>query len=89
MDNRLNQKLTVESVFDDYDNILDVGETRLILSHYPFICKRFHRMAYFTHHRRSLKALKVYVLPFLHERRLYLNRMAQFHKYFYFTFDQK
>jgi hypothetical protein len=75
-DGSQNKKLNENIIFDDYNNILDLGENRLILSHHPFICRRFHRMAYFTHHRKSLRPLKVFVLPYLHERRIYMNRMA-------------
>lgn len=42
-------------------------------------------MAYLTRDQRHMEPSRVVILPFLHERKLYINKMESHHKYFYFT----
>ena len=39
-------------------------------------------MAYFTRSTKGMKALKLIIMPFLHERRLYVTRAEPQDKYF-------
>ena len=44
-------------------------------------------MAFVRSNSTKYWALKAIVLPFLHERRILLDKMQKFHKYFYFVLE--
>lgn len=71
--------------FNKYDEVLSLqkGETIKIVS--PLDSIQAHRFAYIMLNNESLSCKRLLILPYLHERRVYLNRMKQNTNYFYTT----
>jgi len=74
-------------IFDFYSNIFNLGPTISIRSGTPLDSIRYHRFVYITRDRAFEQPQKIMVLPYLHERRIYLNRIMDNTTYFYTTID--
>ena len=55
----------------------------------PLKSIELHKMAYFTYNQKYSKPMKMIILPYLHERRIYLNKMKPGKKYYYTFFKNK
>lgn len=75
--------MTQESAFDKYDHLLDLKPTASVVCNTPIVSMQLHRLAYFTRNEKLQKANDLVILPYLHERRIYLNKMKPDCKYFY------
>ena len=51
----------------------------------PVSSLKYHRLVYFSKNKKELLPNKVTILPFLHERKIYLSRMKEEQEYFYST----
>lgn len=64
----LKSKLNEHTVFNKYDNILDLEDNETVQSNSPIICQYNHRMAYFTRNQKNMAPMNMVILPYLHER---------------------
>lgn len=71
------------TLFDHYDNILDLKANEQIQANYPILSIQNHRQVYLTRNPDSHKPFKLIILPYLHERKIYLNPMKPRNNYFY------
>jgi hypothetical protein len=68
-------KLNEEQVFDHYDNILLMkDESDYVQSATPLQTCLYNKLAYLIRNIKKLKPRVLLILPYLHERRIYLNR---------------
>mmetsp|Transcript_8198 Transcript_8198/g.12570 ORF Transcript_8198/g.12570 Transcript_8198/m.12570 type:complete len:118 (+) Transcript_8198:3002-3355(+) len=81
-------QLKQNNLFDKYDDILDLKPTERVHSKNPVICNENHRQVYFTRNFSSLSPMRMIILPFLHERKLYINRIDRNHRYFYTVIEE-
>mmetsp|Transcript_16686 Transcript_16686/g.25715 ORF Transcript_16686/g.25715 Transcript_16686/m.25715 type:complete len:209 (+) Transcript_16686:932-1558(+) len=81
-------QLMENQVFDKYEDLLDLKPTERVHSKNPIICNENHRQIYFTRNMSSLSPMRLIILPFLHERKLYINRIDRNHKYFYTVIEE-
>lgn len=77
------KRLVENMVFDNYEDLLDLQEGESVQSNNPYLDIFTNRMFYYTRNANKLKPKRVLMLPFLHERKVYLNRMKDKHQYFY------
>ena len=75
--------MSQEEAFDKYDDLLDLKKGEVIVAGTPLTSLELHKMAYFTRNKRFLKPNKLIILPYLHERKIYLNKMKPTSQYFY------
>ena len=61
-------------LFDTYHEILPLTDNEVVQSASPMQTCLYHRLAYILRNQRELKPRKLLILPYLHERRIYLNR---------------
>ena len=72
-----------EIYFNRYHNILTLEEGETIKTNMPMESLQSHRLAYVVLNNQDLKPKKMIIVPYLHERKIYLNRMKQNTNYFY------
>ena len=72
--NRTN--LRENQLFDHYSDIMEVYHDDYIQSGTPLQCSLYNRLAYLIKNKR-FKVRKLLILPYLHERRIILNRRFQ------------
>jgi hypothetical protein len=72
-----------EIYFNSYHNILTLEEGETIKTNMPMESLQSHRLAYVVLNNQDLKPKKMIIVPYLHERKIYLNRMKQNTNYFY------
>ena len=75
-----------EKFIDKYTDILDLQKGEMVLAKFPKLSLQCHKQFYITNNQKYKKPYKLIVLPYLHERKLYLNTMKPQHKYFYTVF---
>ena len=68
--------------FNQYPNVLQLDETETVKMNSPLDSLQTHKFAYIILNK-SLKPKRLIMLPYLHERKIFLNRMKQNTKYFY------
>lgn len=78
-------ELEEHQIFDYYTDIFNLEANENFFTNMPIASLRFHRMLYVTKNRKELSHSKVLMIPFLHERKIYLNRNHEDQKYFYTT----
>lgn len=83
------RELKESEVFDFYSKILSLDQNETVKTRMPFCSFKYHRFVYMTANIKELKPNKIKILPFLHERRVYLSRMDNECEYFYTTIQQK
>lgn len=60
---------------DKYTNILDLQKGEQVMANMPKMSLICHKQFYITNNFKYKKPYKIIVLPYLHERKLYLNKM--------------
>ena len=75
--------LNENNVFDKYNQLLDLEYKETIQSKTPLMSADHHRMLYVTSNQSQLKPKRMIFLPYLHERKIYLNQIELNHKFFY------
>ena len=78
-----------EEAFDKYEDLLDLKKGEMVVCGTPLTSLELHKMAYFTRNKRFYKPNRLIILPYLHERKIYLNKMKQTSQYFYTTLKMK
>jgi len=48
----------------------------------PIFCTNYHRLCYFMRSTKGLKPLRLVILPYLHERKLFVMRSLESSVYF-------
>jgi len=61
-------------VFDHYMNVLSLSENDYVQPGTPLQTCLYNKLAYIIGNHVNLKPRKVLIMPYLHERRIYLNR---------------
>lgn len=82
--NGLNQEI----YFNQYKDILMLEDGETIKTNMPMESIQNHRLAYVILNKKVLMPKKLMITPYLHERRIYLNRMKQNTFYFYTSKQQ-
>lgn len=72
-----------EVYFNKYDDMLALEEGETIKIDSPLDSIQAHRFAYIMLNNEKLSCKRLLIIPYLHERRVYLNRMKQNTNYFY------
>jgi hypothetical protein len=70
-------------VFDFYEKILALEPNETILAKMPTCSLKYHRLVYFSKNKKDLLPNKVTILPFLHERKIFLSRLKDDQDYFF------
>ena len=68
--------------FNIYNNILQLGPTETVKMNSPLDSQLTHKFAYIIVNH-ALEPKRLTMLPYLHERKIYMNRIKQNTKYFY------
>ena len=76
-----------EELFCQYSNIIKLEENEKIKICCPLQSNQSHKFAYVLFSNGSPKPSRLVVIPYLHERRIYLNRLKMNTKYFYTTIE--
>ena len=74
---------TENQIFDSYFNIFSLHKNEKVRSNTPLDSIRAHRFAYIIQNQIDFTPKKLMVLPYLHERKIYLNRIKMNTDYFY------
>jgi len=61
-------------IFDNYSKVLDLEENDYVQPGTPLQTCLYNKLAYIIGNQVNLKSRKVLIMPYLHERRIYLNR---------------
>jgi hypothetical protein len=77
--NGMNQEI----YFNQYHDILNLEDGESIKTNMPLESIQGHRLAYVILNNKVMKPKKLMIVPYLHERKIYLNRMKQNTSYFY------
>ena len=72
-----------EVYFNKYQNVVKLEEGEMIKTNSPIVSNESHRFAYVILNKKLTQPKKITVLPYLHERKLYLNRLKKGTNYFY------
>lgn len=76
-----------DQVFDTYTNCFKMDENERVRTDSPLNSYLSHRLAYIIVDKNRRNATRVLVVPYLHENRIYLNRMKPSTEYFYTTIE--
>jgi hypothetical protein len=69
-----NKEYEEDQIFDYYQNIFNLETNEAFYTKMPICSLLYHRMVYVTKNRKELTHSKVLMIPFLHERKIYLNK---------------
>ena len=83
----MNYKFEEHQIFDFYSDIFALKPTTKIRTRTPLKSIRYHRVVYITKDLNHEETQRIMILPFLHEKRVYLNRMKNNSYYFYSSID--
>lgn len=78
-----------EEIFDFYDGIFKLKKNERVMTNCPIDSISFHKFVYVIKNNIEMKPAKVIVLPYLHEKKIYLNRMKPNTEYFSTSLDQE
>jgi hypothetical protein len=84
----VNAKFNEHQIFDSYKNLFDLQGGQRILAENPIVCHEFNRMAYFMINPKKHLSKKLIVVPFMHERKIYLNKQKPGNQYFYTVIEE-
>ena len=74
-------------VFNYYSNIFETQDGEKVDSRSPIDSHGGHRFGYFLSESHKFKPRKLILVPYLHERKIYLNPIKLNTKYFYTSID--
>lgn len=69
------QDLKDEEVFDYYDNVLNLDKGDQVKTKMPVQMVAYHRLAYITTNQQTLSPNVIWILPYLHERKVFFSNM--------------
>ena len=61
-------------LFDTYHDVLPLNDSEVVQSGTPMQTCLYNRLAYIVRNQKEVKARRLLIMPYLHERRIYLNR---------------
>ena len=76
-------------VFDIYYEIFDLEQNQKVRSNTPLDSIRSHRFGYIIQNQKDLMPKQLMLLPYLNERKIYLNRIKMNTDYFYTAIETK
>ena len=76
-------------VFDFYKDIFILDQNEKVLANTPLDSIQSHRFGYITVDKSQKSTRNVMLLPYLHERKIYLNRLKSNTDYFYTSVETK
>jgi len=76
-------------IFDFYFNILPIAEGEKVQADCPFDSKSLHRMLYIIKSTESKSCSRMLIVPYLHEKKIFLHRAKHNTQYFYTSFFQE
>ena len=68
------KEVSETSLFDYYENVLVLDPNDQIQYNTPMITSTFNRLAYLIRNGKSKTPRRLVIMPFLHERKLHLNK---------------
>ena len=80
-------KYTETDIFDFYYNIFQLKENETVKASTPLDSFRSHRFGYVFTNIKDLKPKRVMITPYLHDTRIYLNRIKINTYYFYTSIE--
>ena len=89
LENQNGKHYVEHHIFDKYDSLLDLDYKEAILCKCPLLSHDHHRMVYLSSNQKLLKPKRIIILPYLHERKIYLNQIELHHKYFYNVVEER
>ena len=84
---QITYRIDEEQIFDFYTGIFELKPGIQIRSKTPLKSTRYHRMVYITRDRNCMEPQQIMMLPYLHEKRVYLNRQKTNTYYFYSSIE--
>ena len=78
-----NQRYNVNDVFDYFFAIFRLEKTKRVRADTPLDSHKSHRFGYLISDVNYTEPLELFILPYLHDRRIYLNRIKLNTEYFY------
>lgn len=78
---------TEEQIFDIYSEIFDLDDNIKVKIGTPLDSMQAHRYAYIFSDTKMEHANTIYIVPYLQERRIYLNRIKKNTDYFYTSIE--
>ena len=89
LENQCGNHYNENNIFDKYSSLLDLDYKEMILCNAPLLSHDHHRMVYISSNQKLLKPKRIIILPYLHERKIYLNQIEMNHKYFYNVVEER
>ena len=80
-------KYTEEELFDEYFDIFKLDKTFKVRSNTPLDSILSHRFAYIIQDKSKTQCMQVMVVPYLHEKKVYLNEIKANTDYFYTSIE--
>lgn len=87
MINTKSDNIKQEHFIDKYTDILDLKKGEKVQQKMPKLSLNCHKQIYLVANQTYKKPIKLIILPYLHERKLYLNNLKQNNKYFYSIYN--
>ena len=87
MTSKTAHKYTEEELFDSYFDIFKLGDSLKVRSNTPLDSIQSHRFAYIIQDKNKTECMRVMVVPYLHERKVFLNEIKANTDYFYTTIE--
>ena len=74
MIDKIEDSLPENQIFDSYTDVLTLQENDYVQTGTPLQTCLYNKLAYIVGNWQNLKSRKVLIMPYLHERKIYLNR---------------
>jgi len=84
-----NQMYKENEIFDYYFDIIILGEHEKVRSNTPLDSIQSHRFAFVTYDTCKNSTRNIMLLPYLHDRKIYLNRVKSNTDYFYTSIETR
>jgi len=85
----LTTTVTEANLFDKYSNLLDLHSSETVQTKNPLLCIDSRRVLYLTRNFKKLQPKRLIMLPFLHERKVFLQKNSPDCEYFYTVLDDE
>lgn len=82
------REINEAQLIDYYEDLLGVKPGEVINSMNPMFCIDYHKLSYFTSNRKMMMPMRIVMMPYMHERKIYLNKTKPGYKYFYTVIEE-
>lgn len=79
--------LSIDCIFNRYPEVLELADNDVVKAKSPLNAMQSHRFAYVILNPIDLIPKRVMMMPYLHERKIYLNRIKKNTEYFYTSIE--